>query len=493
MEELFGVPMNSIMVGLLVILLPSLALVAATAWRNRVMLKLGLRNIPRRRAQTALIIVGIMISTLIMAAAFGTGDTISYSIRNDAVKALGAIDELIFSDKATSDGHFGGTTYVPYQRFVEIREQVSGLDIIDGLAPGIGEWAPAVNSRTSLSEGRMRIAGVDPASLAGFAGLKLTSGGEARLEDLGRDEVYLNSEAAEELDAVAGDEIRLFVGSHERVTGKGLPLKIAGIVEKGGLSGPDPALVVTLERAQAILSREGQINSIAVSNRGGVFAGAKLSDDVTRQLRVLFADRHVVAGLKEILRREKVLRALESREPELNGALKADVSTLRAELQRDAVSDRLISLLADDRVSDEILKTLERDDLQAEERDAVTLFADLGEFRVLDIKQRVMDEADEAGSQVTSFFVIMGLFSIMVGVLLIFLIFVMLAAARRTEMGMARAVGAKRRHLVQMFVFEGTAYALVSGAVGVFLGLGASALIVVIANRIFAGGGVGGA
>ena len=59
-----------------------------------------------------------------------------------------------------------------------------------------------------------------------------------------------------------------------------------------------------------------------------------------------------------------------------------------------------------------------------------------------------------------------GLFSIMVGILLIFLIFVMLAAARRTEMGMARAVGAKRSHLVQMFVFEGTTYDLMAAAVG---------------------------
>ncbi|GIT02405.1 MAG: hypothetical protein CM1200mP27_10300 [Chloroflexota bacterium] len=63
----------------------------------------------------------------------------------------------------------------------------------------------------------------------------------------------------------------------------------------------------------------------------------------------------------------------------------------------------------------------------------------------------MLDEADRAGSGVTSIFIIMGLFSIMVGVLLIFLIFVMLAAARRAEMGMARAVGAKRRHLIQMF------------------------------------------
>ncbi len=79
----------------------------------------------------------------------------------------------------------------------------------------------------------------------------------------------------------------------------------------------------------------------------------------------------------------------------------------------------------------------------------------------------------------------MALFSIGVGVLLIFLIFVMLAAARRSEMGMARAVGAKRGHLVQMFLYEGTAYALVSAAVGVVIGLGVSALIVAIVSRLF--------
>ena len=114
-----------------------------------------------------------------------------------------------------------------------------------------------------------------------------------------------------------------------------------------------------------------------------------------------------------------------------------------------------------------------------------TLFADLAEFRVLDVKRQVIQQADEVGSFVTTFFLIMGLFSVIVGVLLIFLIFVMLAAARRTEMGMARAVGARRAHLIQMFVFEGTAYSLVSAAIGVGIGLGISSLIVVIANRIF--------
>ena len=102
----------------------------------------------------------------------------------------------------------------------------------------------------------------------------------------------------------------------------------------------------------------------------------------------------------------------------------------------------------------------------------------------------MLEEADLIGSFVTTLFLVMGLFSVIVGVLLIFLIFVMLAAARRTEMGMARAVGARRVHLVQMFVFEGTAYSVVSAAIGVGIGLGVSSLIVVIANRIFQAGGV---
>jgi putative ABC transport system permease protein len=55
-------------------------------------------------------------------------------------------------------------------------------------------------------------------------------------------------------------------------------------------------------------------------------------------------------------------------------------------------------------------------------------------------------------------------------VLLIFLIFVMLAAERRGELGIARAIGTRRGHLVQMFSFEGAAYDLVAAVVGALLG-----------------------
>jgi hypothetical protein len=50
MEELFGLSMNKIMVVLLAITLVGVGIVAVMALRSRIMLKLALRNIPRRRA-----------------------------------------------------------------------------------------------------------------------------------------------------------------------------------------------------------------------------------------------------------------------------------------------------------------------------------------------------------------------------------------------------------------------------------------------------------
>jgi putative ABC transport system permease protein len=87
-------------------------------------------------------------------------------------------------------------------------------------------------------------------------------------------------------------------------------------------------------------------------------------------------------------------------------------------------------------------------------------------------KQDALKQADAGGAAFMSFFTTFGSFSIAAGILLIFLIFVMLAAERRSELGIVRAVGTRRRHLVQLFLFEGLAYDLAAAFVGVLLGIG---------------------
>ncbi len=480
MEELFGLSMNALMIAVLAIFLTAAVVLIVTALRGRIILKLGLRPIPRRLGQTALIVIGVMLSTVIISAAFGTGDTISYSIRSVVLEELGTIDELIVPARAEADDSFGSNSYADIQWFEDLRVELSGFEEVDGLAPQIAESVPAVNVRTSQSEGFMRVLGVDPAHLDAFGSFMSATGETVDLTSLAGGEVYVNGKAADELDAVVGDEVRLFIGDSTPA------FKIKEIVEPGGLAGRDPTLIFSLERAQATFGREGQINSIVVSNRGDSVEGEEVSKSVARRLRVLYTDRRVAAELQSLLDSEPVLDALAAQEESLANHLKEEVSQLRDELRAEELSDDLVSLLADEDIVGVISDALESGELKEVDREASTLFSELASFRVFELKRRGLAFADEAGSFATTFFMVMSLFSISVGVLLIFLIFVMLASARRSEMGMARAIGARRRHLVHMFTFEGTAYALGSVAIGVVLGLAVSAGMVVILNRLFA-------
>jgi putative ABC transport system permease protein len=102
-------------------------------------------------------------------------------------------------------------------------------------------------------------------------------------------------------------------------------------------------------------------------------------------------------------------------------------------------------------------------------------------------KQDALELADTTGASFMSFFTTFGSFSIAAGILLIFLIFVMLAAERRGELGIARAVGTHRRHLVQLFLFEGITYSVLAAAVGALVGVAvAYGMVLVMAGAFSA-------
>ena len=101
------------------------------------------------------------------------------------------------------------------------------------------------------------------------------------------------------------------------------------------------------------------------------------------------------------------------------------------------------------------------------------------------VKQDALEAADAEGNAMMALFTTFGSFSIFAGALLIFLIFVMLAAERRGELGIARAVGTRRGHLVQLYMFEGLAYDLIAAAVGAVLGVAvAFGMVFVMASAL---------
>lgn len=107
-------------------------------------------------------------------------------------------------------------------------------------------------------------------------------------------------------------------------------------------------------------------------------------------------------------------------------------------------------------------------------------------LHVNEVKEQGAQLAQNADDIFSRIFSLFALFALAISLLLIFLIFVLLAAERRAEMGMARAIGVQRRHLVLMYVFEGTIYDLISSFIGLFIGLGIGALLFLFLGPILA-------
>lgn len=116
----------------------------------------------------------------------------------------------------------------------------------------------------------------------------------------------------------------------------------------------------------------------------------------------------------------------------------------------------------------------------------------LGELpvNVQPVKADLLASAEETGEQFTRLFAMIGLFSVLAGILLLVNIFVMLAQERQAELGALRAVGLRRSSLVGAFSLEGWLYTLASAVAGTLVGIVVGRLIVVVAAGIFSRGDV---
>src|ERR671925_1191380 len=154
MNELFGIPLETLLVILGVAMAMALGALAALALRNPLLFKLGVRNVGRRRARTALIVLGLMLGTTIISSALVTGDTMSHTIRSSAVQALGATDVLVSVKGAEVDpgvqlGSTTGIEYFPQTVLADVGHDLTSREnLIDGVAPAIVESLAVQNLTT---------------------------------------------------------------------------------------------------------------------------------------------------------------------------------------------------------------------------------------------------------------------------------------------------------------------------------------------------------
>src|SRR5689334_14529296 len=139
METIFGLPMGSLAVALATLLGLLFIPVLATILFKRVMFRIGIRNLPRRRAQTLLIVLGLMLSTLIMSSALGFGDSLNYSIKQGVYDRLGPVDETVVVKSAAGAGAAGVIAQTPFPEgtYREVAARLAGDAAIDGHLPSL--------------------------------------------------------------------------------------------------------------------------------------------------------------------------------------------------------------------------------------------------------------------------------------------------------------------------------------------------------------------
>src|SRR5215213_2347269 len=97
-EELFGVPTQQLVWILLAVFGAAAMILGLSALRNRVSFRMAARNLPRRRTQTILVVLGLMLATMLFSASFTTGDTLTNSLRLQSLENLGQVDVQVQAD-----------------------------------------------------------------------------------------------------------------------------------------------------------------------------------------------------------------------------------------------------------------------------------------------------------------------------------------------------------------------------------------------------------
>src|SRR5215213_9594154 len=104
MDTLFGIPTNQLTLALLGVFAAGALILVSLAVRDRTSFRMAVRNIPRRKAQSALIVAGLMLATVLFSAAFTTGDTLTNSLRAQALENIGRVDVLVRAKQPESGG-----------------------------------------------------------------------------------------------------------------------------------------------------------------------------------------------------------------------------------------------------------------------------------------------------------------------------------------------------------------------------------------------------
>ncbi|MDE2746898.1 MAG: FtsX-like permease family protein [Chloroflexota bacterium] len=321
MEELFGLPTIRLMWIVVAIAGVAAAVIAYIFLKRPILVRMGLRNIPRRRAQTVLVTMGLTLATIIVTIAFSTGDSLAVSVRNLALNSLERIDHFI-TEEETDDSAEDAGTGIPDQVLLDLQSHFADDDRVEAIFGSRFDLVPIEHPEAGQIEPQFFLVGVDPQTVDRLNAVRDEDGDLLRLSELDSDEIVINERAARELDAEPGDQVRLYVRGSPRqfsVAAIGRDAVLTGNLEAGGSGG-----LLALDAYQSLLgpqlSPPDRWDSILFSGAGGVEAPLEFSDALDDDIN-------------------DAIRAFERQHPELylsNGLTRFDSDPVKADSLEDA-------------------------------------------------------------------------------------------------------------------------------------------------------------
>ncbi|MFL6138725.1 MAG: ABC transporter permease [Frankiaceae bacterium] len=261
----------------LVMVVAAAALVlGALAVRQPVLRWLAFRQIARRRTEAALVVSGSVLGTAIIVGALVVGDTLGFSVRQDAYRTLGPVDERVVSTAPVTGADVAHRLDAALARSPDV----------DGVLSGRVDQAAAMRDERGrrLAEPRVLAWDLDLLAAARFGAAGGPSGLSGPSPQPGH--MVVNQPFADALHAQAGDTVTLFLA------GRPSRFRVDRIVPERGLAGTgfgatrnrDAFLPPgTLDHLRSGAQPPRSVT--LVSNRGGVQGGDALTATVTRQIK----------------------------------------------------------------------------------------------------------------------------------------------------------------------------------------------------------------
>ncbi len=370
--------------------------------RDRITVKMSLRNFTRRKTNMAIVIAGLMIGTAMISGSLVTGDTLSNLFTRGAYNGYGYADEVVYTQTTTGFQFFNIS--IAHRLFQDLSSSSTSSPYLRGVTPEILSAVTAVDMANGVIQSQVTLIGTY-SNASQVLGDFHASDGYVIQSSISDNEAIINDRAARDLNATVGDRLKILSPTNRTLS---VSVGIVGIAvsdARGDFSQGDN-IFVTLNTAQILTAHPGYVNYVAITNTGGLRGSIQYTS---------------IVGLVANQTLNNIQNPPTGFECKTNPDTSGNSTTFLC-----AYGAKMVSV----------------------------------------------NSATTGAQSLSNLFSVLSSITILAGVVLIINMFIMLAEERKSEMGMARAVGMKRGQLTKLFLFEGTLYATGASLIGIFVGIG---------------------